>query len=139
MEMYLLDNNLYVISNALLLVLILLQNYRSVRKLRELAIENISIKNDLNALCRGATNVDRQLELFGSQLERVTERQERQERLDRSDLVHKEYDHAIRAIKGGASIERLINIHGLSQPEARLLVSLHREEGEAGYHPRVLD
>ena len=137
MEMHLLDNNLlFVITSALLLVLIVLQNYRSVRKIRALSLENISIKSDLSALCRGATNVDRHLELLGSQIKRVTERQER---LDTSDFVKKEYDHAIRAIKGGASVERLINIHGLSQPEARLLVSLHGDEGEAVYHQRTLD
>ena len=137
MGVHLLDDNLlFVISNALLLVLIVLQNYRSVRKIRTLSIENLSMKNDLSALCRGATNVDRQLEFLGSQIKRVMDRQDS---LNSSDFVKKEYDHAIRAIKGGASIDRLVNIHGLTQPEARLLVSLHGDEGEAVYHQRTLD
>jgi len=130
MDMHVLDDKLLLlISNALLLVLIALQNYRSVRKFRALSSDNLSMMNDLNAVCRGITNVDRQLGSLGSQIERVMDRQES---LGSSDFVSKEYDHAIRAIKSGASIERLINIHGLSQPEARLLVSLHGDEREAG-------
>ena len=124
--MYLLDSSiLFVLSHVLLLVLILIQGVRYSRRTAALSMENISIKNDLNALCRGTTNVDRHLESLSSQIKRVVERQEK---LDTSDFVKKEYDHAIRAIKSGASVDRLMNIHGLSQPEARLLVSLHGED-----------
>jgi hypothetical protein len=126
--MYLIDHNiLLVISNALMLILVISLNIKFNKKIRAVAIENTSIKSDLNAVCRGAMNVDKQLEFLGNQIKRISERQEK---YDTSDFVKKEYDHAIRAIKSGASVERLVNIHGLSQPEAKLLLSLHGDECE---------
>ena len=121
-------NILLVLSNALLLVLLIVQNIRLSRKSGALAIENISINSDLSALCRGATNIDRRLELVDSQIKRVMDRQEK---FETSDSVKREYDHAIRAIRSGASVDRLVNMHGLSLAEARLLVSIHGEACEA--------
>ena len=121
-----LDNSiLMVLSNALLLLLLIIQNISSKKKLMMLSSANASVTDDLSVLCRGATNIDRRLELLGSQVKRLMERQDH---IDAADSVKKEYDHAIRAIKNGASFDRLINLHGLSRAEARLLVSLHTDE-----------
>lgn len=60
--------------------------------------------------------------------EKIRRLQERQDKLEAADIVKREYENAIRAVKGGASVERLVNVHGLSQPEARLLVSMHGDE-----------
>jgi len=116
------SNLLLMFSNALLLVLVISSNIRSNRKINILAIENASLTNDMHALCHGATNIDRRLESVDAQIKRVLERQDN---IDTSDFVKREYDHAIRAIKSGASVDRLVSVHGLSQAEARLLVSVH--------------
>lgn len=119
------DNSLLLaIGNFFLLIFIIISSLRLRGRIKILAEENCSLKSDFNALCRGSSNVDRRLDYIDAQVKRV---HERQEKLESSDVAKREYDHAIRAIKNGASFERLVNIHGLSNAEAKLLVSLHGE------------
>jgi len=123
MDMF--DSSLFlVLSNALLLLLLIVQNIRWNKKTSALYLASVSINNDVSALCRGATNIDRRLEMLANQIKRVNDKQEK---LEVSDTVAREYDHAIRAIKNGATIDKLIDLHGLSQAEARLLVSIHAD------------
>lgn len=129
MFMYFVDNSILLMAAiAFLLLLVVYNNFRLGKILATLAEENHTLKSNLNALCRGTGNVDRRLDFIDAQVKRV---HERQERLDGSDVAKREYDHAIRAIKNGASFERLVNIHGLSKAEAKLLVSLHSVTSKA--------
>lgn len=112
-------------ANVLLLMLQLFQHYRGKRLYKRITMNAEQMKVDIHVLCRGATNVDRHISMIEEKIRRLSERQEK---LEAADVVKREYENAIRAVKGGASVERLINVHGLSQAEARLLVSLHGDE-----------
>ena len=117
-----------MVSNVLLLILVMSLHSRYSKKLKLISIENIQFKKDLHGLCHGAVNVDRHFGEIDKKIKRVLERQEK---YDSSDFIKREYDHAIRSIKNGASMDHLVNVYGLSHAEARLLVSLHAETSNA--------
>lgn len=116
---------LLLLANVLLLTFQLLQNYKNKRLYRRVNINADQMKTDIHVLCRGATNIDRHISMIEEKIRRLSERQDK---LEAADVVKREYENAIRAVKGGASLESLINVHGLSQAEARLLVSLHGDD-----------
>ena len=113
---------LLLTANILLLIFQLIQRYRGKRLYKRLCLNADQMKTDIHILCRGATNIDRHISMIEEKIRRLTERQDK---LEAADIVKREYESAIRAVKGGASVESLINVHGLSQAEAKLLVSLH--------------
>jgi len=112
-------------ANIVLLLFQLFQHYRGRRLYRRISLNADQMKADIHVLCRGATNVDRHISMIEEKIRRLLERQDK---LEAADVVKREYENAIRAVKSGASLESLINVHGLSQAEARLLVSLHGDE-----------
>lgn len=112
-------------GNLLLLLFQMIQLYRGRRLHKRYSAGNEDMKADIYALCRGATNIDRHITAIEEKLRRLTERQDK---LEAADSVKREYENAIRAVKGGASVDRLMSVHGLSQAEAKLLVTLHAEE-----------
>lgn len=116
---------LLLAANIILLCFQLIQHYRSKRSYRRMSLNAEQMKADIHVLCRGATNIDRHISMIEEKIRRLLERQDK---LEAADVVKREYENAIRAVKGGASVESLINVHGLSQAEARLLVSLHADE-----------
>jgi len=116
---------LLTIANVIfLLVLVYLSIRINVTK-RNLVAETHLVKTDLTSLCRVSSNIDKRIDAIDVKIRRLSERQEKTEA---SDIVKREYDNAIRAVKSGASLDKLINIHGLSQAEAKMLVSLHSEQ-----------
>lgn len=112
-------------ANLFLLLFQVIQLYRGRRLHKRLASGNDGMKSDIHALCRGATNIDRHITVIEEKLRRLGERQDK---LEAADSVKREYENAIRAVKGGASVDSLTSVHGLSQAEARLLVTLHGDE-----------
>jgi hypothetical protein len=120
--------SLLLSANLILLLFQMIQLYRGRRISKQFAINSDHMKTDINALCRGATNLDRHITAIEEKLRRLTERQDK---LEAADSVKREYENAIRAVKSGASVDRLISLHGLSQAEARMLVTLHGEEETA--------
>lgn len=116
---------LLLAANIILLIYQLIQHYRGKRIYKSICLSADQMKADIHVLCRGATNVDRHISMIEEKIRRLLERQEK---LEAADVVKREYENAIRAVKGGASLENLTNVHGLSQAEARLLVSLHGDE-----------
>lgn len=116
---------LLTMANALFLCLLIYLGLRLNRTRKILIADAQQVENDMVALCRVSSNVDRRIDAIDEKLRRLSERQEK---LEASDSVKREYEKAIRAVKGGASLDRLIDIHGLSQAEAKLLLSLHASE-----------
>jgi len=116
---------LLLTANILLLLFQLIQHYRRKRLYKRINLNADQMKADIHVLCRGATNIDRHISMIEEKIRRLLERQDK---LEAADIVKREYENAIRAVKGGASVESLITVHGLSQAEARLLVSLHADE-----------
>ncbi|MFO8024594.1 DUF2802 domain-containing protein [Thiohalophilus sp.] len=82
-----------------------------------------AVKNDLRALTTAAVSV-------GERLLEVERRQrhlaERQEQVDIYDSANQPYEHAIRMVEKGASVEQLVDVCGLSTNEAELLHMMHR-------------
>jgi len=66
----------------------------------------------------------------GERLLEVERRQrrlaERQEQVDIYDSANQPYEHAIRMVEKGASVEQLVDVCGLSTNEAELLHMMHR-------------
>ncbi len=116
---------LLTITNALFLFLLIYLGLRINKTRRNLIADAQQVQSDMVALCRVSSNIDRRIDAIDEKMRRLSERLEK---IEASDSVKREYENAIRAVKGGASLDRLMDIHGLSQAEARLLVSLHGTE-----------
>lgn len=134
------DLTIYALLGAvdvLLLALLLAQGVRS-RGLRrrhdELQREIEYLQQDIHALCAGAQGVGGHLSRLDRQLKRLSERQDQ---LEMGDLLHREYDHAVKLVRGGADIEEVMDQCNLVRAEAELLVLLHgpRERCESGPAP----
>ena len=93
------------------------------RKITELREGIHALGADFNALCSGATGVDRRI----SRLERQgLDLGHRQETLENQRQVgDMPYGEAIQLVQKGASAERLVEELGLSQGEAELVMLLH--------------
>lgn len=116
--------------NALLLpgcAVLLLQAGLAIHSLRRQNKQQqqtlAAVKNDLRALTTAAVSV-------GERLLEVERRQrrlaERQEQVDIYDSANQPYEHAIRMVEKGASVEQLVDVCGLSTNEAELLHMMHR-------------
>ena len=116
--------------NSLLLVgsvVIMLLAWTAIRSLRKQNRKQqqalAAVKNDLRALTTAAVSV-------GERLLEVERRQrrlaERQEQVDIYESANQPYDHAIRMVEKGASVEQLVEVCGLSTNEAELLHMMHR-------------
>ena len=116
---------LLTITNVLFLFLLIYLGLRINKTRRNLIADAQQVQSDMRALCRVSSNIDRRIDAIDEKMRRLSERMEK---IEASDSVKREYENAIRAVKGGASLDRLMDIHGLSYAEARLLVSLHGTE-----------
>lgn len=116
--------------NTLLMIgaaVIMLLAWLSIRRLRYQSRQQqkalASVKNDLRALTTAAVSV-------GERLLEVERRQrrlaERQEQVDIYESANQPYEHAIRMVEKGASVEQLVEVCGLSTNEAELLHMMHR-------------
>ncbi len=111
-----------VMAVATLLALAMTMRLQS-RKLTELREGIRALGSDFNALCSGATGVDRRI----SRLERQgLDLDHRQETLENQRQTgDMPYGEAIQLVQKGASAERLVEELGLSQGEAELVMLLH--------------
>lgn len=117
-------------TELLLLVLLAMQSLRSrglQRRHEELRRELESTHQDLYALCAGANGVAGHLSRIDQQLRRLYERQDQ---LELRDVLHREYDHAARLVRGGADLDKVMSQCNLARAEAELLMRLHGGRGE---------
>lgn len=116
-------NTLLMLGAAVIMVLAWLSIRRLRRQTRQQQKALASVKNDLRALTTAAVSV-------GERLLEVERRQrrlaERQEQVDIYESANQPYEHAIRMVEKGASVEQLVEVCGLSTNEAELLHMMHR-------------
>lgn len=85
-----------------------------------------ALQRELAALCSGAAGSGGRLARIERQLHLV---RERQDRLEERSAAHREYDRAVRLIRGGAGVERLMEECSLTRAEADLLARMHGGDG----------
>ncbi|MDZ7804191.1 DUF2802 domain-containing protein [Thiohalophilus sp.] len=119
-----LDLNIILLLGSVVLLLlagVAIHLLRRQNKQQQLTLA--AVKNDLRALTTAAVSV-------GERLLEVERRQrrlaERQEQVDIYDSANQPYEHAIRMVEKGASVEQLVDVCGLSTNEAELLHMMHR-------------
>lgn len=108
---------------SLLLVMEILRSSRSRRREREFNDTVRRLREDMHALCIGATNMGKHFATLEQKLRRVSERQDQ---IELRDPAKQTYGHAIRLAQRGADVEELIAHCGLARGEAELLLRLHR-------------
>jgi hypothetical protein len=82
-----------------------------------------SLQDDFAALCNGAVGVGDHLYHVEQNLRRLSQRQDQ---VDLHDPTQQSFDHAVRLVENGASIEDVMSQCGLVRSEAELLAMLHR-------------
>lgn len=107
---------------SLLLVMEVWRALRGGRRERELNDAVRRLREDMQALCTGATNMGKHFTTLEQKLRRVSERQDQ---IELRDPAQQTYGHAIRLAQRGADIEELIAHCGLARGEAELLLRLH--------------
>lgn len=107
---------------SLLLVMEVWRALRGGRRERELNDALRRLREDMQALCTGATNMGKHFATLEQKLRRVSERQDQ---IELRDPAQQTYGHAIRLAQRGADIEELIAHCGLARGEAELLLRLH--------------
>ena len=120
----LLNINTLLMTGAAVIMLLAGLSIRSLRRQNRQQQQALaSVKNDLRALTTAAVSV-------GERLLEVERRQrrlaERQEQVDIYESANQPYEHAIRMVEKGASVEQLVEVCGLSTNEAELLHMMHR-------------
>ncbi len=81
-----------------------------------------ALNSDISALCSGATGLGNHLNEIEQQLRRLYERQDQ---IELRDPTEREYHNAVRLIKDGAGMKKLMDVCGLTRGEAELLMRLH--------------
>lgn len=87
-----------------------------------LRVEVDALQRELAALCSGAAGSGSRIARIERQLHLV---RERQDRLEERSASHREFDRAVRLIRAGADIERLMEECSLTRAEADLLARMH--------------
>lgn len=109
-------SGLVFLCSALLLM-------RGRRKLVKHLSHIRELQHDIRAITAAAIGVgERVLELERRQ-RRLTERQEQ---LDIYDPANQPYEQAILMVKNGADVSELVDVCGISEPEAELVALMHR-------------
>lgn len=122
------DMNVDVIG-ILLLVFIVLQIpvwwklVRLQRRTRQHEGELQLLKEDMRALCDGSISMEEYKLSTEQQLRRLIERQDQS---DFRESASPTYNHAIKLVQKGVSIDELMAACGLVRGEAELLIRLHR-------------
>jgi hypothetical protein len=110
-------------------VLVMRRLSRQYRQVEALARELRQLQAALNVVLAGATGQDRRAGHFDQRLQQMQRIQadllRRLNDLDENQRTARPYDQAIRLVRQGASVERLVEELGLSQSEAELLIRLH--------------
>lgn len=87
-----------------------------------------ALQDDIAALCDGAVGVGDHLYQVERYLHRLSERQDE---ADLNDPSFQSFDHAVRLVKGGASVEQIMADCGLARSEAELIMMLNRTQKAA--------
>lgn len=122
------DTNPYVIGMLLLVFVVLLIHvwWRIVvlqRRIRQHVAELQLLKDDMRALCDESISMAEYKLSTDQQLRRLAERQDQ---TDFREPVSPTYNHAIKLVQKGVTIDELMAACGLVRGEAELLVRLHR-------------
>lgn len=91
-----------------------------------------ALQRDVDALCTGAGGMDGHLARIEQQVKRLFERQDQ---IELRETLHREYDHAVRLIRGGADIATVMTECNLVRTEAELLLRLHGGRGTRSSQP----
>ena len=83
------------------------------------------VQQDIHALCSGAINMGKHIDVLEHRLRRLAERQDQ---LELRDPVEQTYAHAIRLAQKGADVKQLIENCGLARGEAELLLRVHNTQ-----------
>lgn len=114
------------VAAAAVLVLALLLQTLSVARLRRdhraLRAECAALQSELGALCAGASGMGAHLSRLDQQVMRLGERQDD---LESNDILHREYDRAVKLVRAGAGVEEIMAQCNLIRSEAELLMRLH--------------
>lgn len=81
------------------------------------------IQKDIHALCAGAINMGKHVDVLEQRIRRLAERQDQ---LELRDPMEQTYAHAIRLAQKGVDIDELVENCGLARGEAELLLRIHR-------------
>lgn len=110
-----------LVLSAVLALLFSLHRLKQREKRHHAAIR--TLQDDFAALCDGAVGVGDHLYQVEQYLHRLSERQDQ---VDMSDPSHQSFDHAIRLVNNGATVEDVVSQCGLARSEAELIAMLHR-------------
>ncbi len=118
-------------SQALLLtavigLMVALNQIRKQEKRHNAAIR--TLQDDFAALCNGAVGVGDHLFHVEQNLRRLSQRQDQ---VDMYDPTQQSFDHAVRLVENGATIEDVMSQCGLVRSEAELIAMLHHRTGKA--------
>jgi hypothetical protein len=104
------------------LLLMMLQARRRDQQHKQLQRELAILKQTVSALCSTAVGVDRRVNRVERYSRDLAERQDNIETLRQSDPP---YAEAIRMVKEGADVARLVRELGLSEGAADLIIMIH--------------
>lgn len=113
---------LLAVAVALVLSLAKLKRRFSQQESRHNALIR-ALQDDIAALCDGAVGVGDHLYHVERYLHRLSERQDQ---ADMNDPSYQSFDHAVRLIKSGATVEQIMAECGLARSEADLIMMLNR-------------
>jgi hypothetical protein len=106
-----------------LLIMLVLSIAGSVRREQRRQREVIhTVRQDLNALCSGASGVGLRLDRIDQRLRRLFERQDQ---LEMREPDTRSYDRAIKLLRRGKGVEEVMSICVLKRAEVELLAQLH--------------
>lgn len=106
-----------------LLMLLLLNIAGSLRRTQRRQRELIhTVRQDLNALCSGASGVGLRLDRMDQRLRRLFERQDQ---LEMREPDMRSYDRAIKLLRRGKTVDEVMSICVLKRVEVELLAQLH--------------
>ena len=83
------------------------------------------MQGDMHALCAGAINLGKHVDILEQKMRRLTERQDQ---LELRDPIEQTYSHAIRLAQKGVAVDELVENCGLARGEAELLLRVHRAQ-----------
>jgi hypothetical protein len=107
----------------LLLLLLALSIAGSLRREQRRQRELIhTARQDLNALCSGASGVGLRLDRMDQRLRRVFERQDQ---LEMREPDTRSYDRAIKLLRRGKTVDEVMSFCVLKRAEVELLAQLH--------------
>lgn len=125
------DIALIAVFDVLLLAFLIYGSLRIYKALKKRDCIIRELRQDLGALCTGASGVSGHLGRLDQQVRRLVERQDK---VEVGDPANRAYHQAIRLIRNGADIGEVMDTCGLVRTEAELLIMLHR--GDKG-NPKI--